>query len=314
MSYAKPIIEIPSMKNPQKLSSLEIENRLAEIGFRCHYTISENERKNASFVVRKIGTTKSSKIILPEHSMERTTLNVNSDNCDGIAVYFSINGPCKLSNKYLSETYSPETPYLLDGRQPFIRQAGDGTEIFGLFFHRARLEGVLPTPEMHVLRKSKPSAWNAALSASLNTLARNGEEYLTDRAVEQVLHLIGLTYDSPDHQVQRSHRQTLIRIRQAMREQLYNAGLTPTLLASQFNISLRTFYALFANAQSSYGQELLSMRLEKAREMLESPNYTGYTVQSIAYLTGFVSPSHFGQRFRQAFGLTPRNYRVLRSQ
>ncbi|WP_147465755.1 helix-turn-helix transcriptional regulator, partial [Pseudomonas syringae] len=58
-------------------------------------------------------------------------------------------------------------------------------------------------------------------------------------------------------------------------------------------------------------QYLLSRRIEQARQLLRS---TGKPLGEIALACGFASASHFSNRFRQATGATPGEYRTALGQ
>ena len=49
-----------------------------------------------------------------------------------------------------------------------------------------------------------------------------------------------------------------------------------------------------------------SVRLEKAKELLQSTNLT---VSEIAYTTGFSNPNWFGKAFKEEFGKSPSEIR-----
>jgi AraC-like DNA-binding protein len=55
---------------------------------------------------------------------------------------------------------------------------------------------------------------------------------------------------------------------------------------------------------------LITYRLEKARELL---NKKSCSIEEAAALCGFVSASHFISSFRKAYGMTPGQYREIRS-
>ena len=55
---------------------------------------------------------------------------------------------------------------------------------------------------------------------------------------------------------------------------------------------------------------LLRRRLERAAQLLRSEFHSQQTITDIALECGFNSASHFGQCFRQRYGITPREYRA----
>ena len=72
-------------------------------------------------------------------------------------------------------------------------------------------------------------------------------------------------------------------------------------------VSRATLYRLF-KPLGGVAEQIWQARLEKARAMLSDPTRAG-TLSSIAEACGFTTSQHFSQRFRDAFGFSPRNLR-----
>jgi AraC-like DNA-binding protein len=90
---------------------------------------------------------------------------------------------------------------------------------------------------------------------------------------------------------------------------LTESDLTPARIARANNISLRYLYKLCARHEVRLGKWIIDRRLRGAREALEGPG--SWTVAEIARRWGFVDPAHFSQRFRHAFGMSPRECRTM---
>ena len=79
-------------------------------------------------------------------------------------------------------------------------------------------------------------------------------------------------------------------------------------IPGKFNLSAATFYRTFARLmKATPNQYLTSLRLERARELLET---TQETITSIALACGFFDHSHFVHTFRREQGITPGEYRT----
>ena len=57
----------------------------------------------------------------------------------------------------------------------------------------------------------------------------------------------------------------------------------------------------------SFGEYIRKQRIEKAKELMSSPN--AYSLTEIAYLTGFSDQSHFTRIFKKHTGKSPSSYR-----
>lgn len=91
-------------------------------------------------------------------------------------------------------------------------------------------------------------------------------------------------------------------IREHFRENLDLDMLAQIAHVSKYHLS-HTFTKEYGISPISY---LLSLRMQESRELLRTTNYP---ISHIARVAGFSSPSYFSQRFRQAEGLSPAQYR-----
>jgi len=87
-----------------------------------------------------------------------------------------------------------------------------------------------------------------------------------------------------------------------------NPALTPAAIAAAHHVSVRLLYKAFARGGLSVEQTIVGLRLEAARRELARPASTSLTVGAIARRCGFTNPSHFGRRFRQRYGVTPKQW------
>lgn len=87
-----------------------------------------------------------------------------------------------------------------------------------------------------------------------------------------------------------------------------NPALTPAAIAAAHHVSARLLYKAFARVGLSVEQTIVGLRLEAARYELARPVNASLTVGAIARRCGFSNPSHFSRRFRQRYGLTPRQW------
>lgn len=122
--------------------------------------------------------------------------------------------------------------------------------------------------------------------------------------------LICSATDAPDLQDALAES-LLLRIQTFVRQHLRDTRLTPEAIASAHHISVRQLYRVFADAGLSLEQWVLRLRLDGARDDLARIDRRGLTVAAVARRWGFVNPSHFSQRFRKAYGVTPREWREL---
>jgi AraC-like DNA-binding protein len=105
-----------------------------------------------------------------------------------------------------------------------------------------------------------------------------------------------------------AHTRVLAALRVAVDTSLSNASLTGSEVAAIAGISVRYANAVLAREGTSLTRLLQQRRLERCRRALEDPQ-DKRSVGEIAFGWGFADLSHFGRRFKAAFGLTPSQYR-----
>lgn len=103
----------------------------------------------------------------------------------------------------------------------------------------------------------------------------------------------------------------LMRVQAYVRAHLTDPDLTPDAIAAAHHVSLRHLYQTFADADLRLEQWIIALRLEGARRDLGRPDSRQRTIAAVARRWCFPNPSHFTQRFRAAYGMTPREWQAL---
>jgi AraC-like DNA-binding protein len=88
--------------------------------------------------------------------------------------------------------------------------------------------------------------------------------------------------------------------------------LTPERIARAHNVSVRKLYTAWSGNEESLASHVIAQRLELARRMLSATGSRSRTIAAVARDCGFVDTPHFSRRFRNAYGLSPREWRQLR--
>ncbi|WP_369134638.1 helix-turn-helix domain-containing protein [Modestobacter sp. I12A-02662] len=103
-------------------------------------------------------------------------------------------------------------------------------------------------------------------------------------------------------------RTLVTRVRAYVAQHLHDPGLTPGAIAGAHNVSLRQLYKACNEAGLRLEQWIIEQRLEAARVHLTTPAGLRRSIAATARAHGFADPSHFTRRFRQAYGMTPREW------
>ncbi|MEV6549833.1 helix-turn-helix domain-containing protein [Streptomyces sp. NPDC051597] len=106
-------------------------------------------------------------------------------------------------------------------------------------------------------------------------------------------------------------RALLERAKVFIERNLDDPDLTPQAVADHHHISLRGLYALFGDEPEGVAALIRTRRLERCRADLARPELRALPIQAIAARWGLSNATVFGRAFRQAYGLTPGEYRRL---
>ncbi|MGH1587324.1 helix-turn-helix domain-containing protein [Methylobacterium phyllosphaerae] len=104
-----------------------------------------------------------------------------------------------------------------------------------------------------------------------------------------------------------------MRLRTEIDARLSDRTLQPSTIASAAGVSVRYANAVLADENTSVMQLIQARRLARCRQALEDPAQMHRTVSEIAYGWGFSDMTHFGRRFKAAYGLLPSEWRRTRT-
>lgn len=201
---------------------------------------------------------------------------------------------------------------LVDGKEPYEQDCPQATRCVVLRFAEDWLRNWLPAPEEFVARAFSPTAgWASALSAALANLDTDMdvELALPDSVVaEQIAGLLALTA-GPAGRAVRGRDKIRRRLMRTLRDRCHEADLTPSSIAAVHGISKRYLHLLFAQANTTFGDELMRARLKNAHRLLSDSRYNDVSVTEVAAQCGFVAPSHFARCFRKTYGMGPTQFR-----
>lgn len=92
-------------------------------------------------------------------------------------------------------------------------------------------------------------------------------------------------------------------------DHLGDQTLDPPHLAAALGVSLRRLQELFHERGQHISDFIWHRRLEAASKRLTDPASAHLSIGLLAYGCGFASQAHFARRFKDRYGLTPREYR-----
>ncbi|WP_332839056.1 helix-turn-helix domain-containing protein [Nocardia bovistercoris] len=162
------------------------------------------------------------------------------------------------------------------------------------------------------------SPLHTMMTAHIGELTRQAERLsvdpsasvLGDTSVELVRALLASAYDI-DYARGLMAEVLLPRIRAYVRRHLGDADLSPEHIADAHDISPRRLFRLCAEAGFSLEQWIIAERLTGARADLARPELADVPIAAVARRWGFVNNAHFSRRFRDMFGIAPRDWRRI---
>ncbi len=156
-----------------------------------------------------------------------------------------------------------------------------------------------------------------ALAPQLLRIPGLARQAAAERTVAAAIDLIALALDSLSQgaaspsQPEAAMANALVwRTRDLIGRQLSDTELSPTRLAHQLHVSLRRLQEVFQRCGTTPSDCLWDMRLEFARSLLASPQHRQDSISTLAFRAGFSELAHFSRRFKEQFGMSPRDYRA----
>ncbi len=103
------------------------------------------------------------------------------------------------------------------------------------------------------------------------------------------------------------------RAEEFIRRHNLHSDLTPKTVASALNVSLRSLQAAFHSAHTTPSEYIWECRLANSEQDLTNSILKPLNISEIASRNGFADSAHFCRRFKERFGMSPREYRSWKS-
>ncbi|MDR7159474.1 helix-turn-helix domain-containing protein [Arthrobacter sp. BE255] len=146
------------------------------------------------------------------------------------------------------------------------------------------------------------------LSENLDVLSGPSGSRLAANALDLVSTLLHAEMDiAPD----RMKPQALlaVSVREYIEANLSDPQLSPASIAAAHFISTRHLHNVFHESGTTVATWIRSQRLDGARRELRDPLHAGKPVGAVAARWGFLDAAHFSRTFRDAFGVSPSDWR-----
>ena len=153
------------------------------------------------------------------------------------------------------------------------------------------------------------SSYFSRLASRPDLVTAPGAAAVGQPSIELVRALVTTHLDATGALSGSLHATAALRIQEYIRTHLGDVELTPARIAAAHHISVRHLYNILAEAEISLGDWIRTQRLEACRRDLRRPELRPLTIAAIARRWGFTDPSSFGRLFRNAYALSPSQWR-----
>ncbi|HYZ34149.1 MAG TPA: helix-turn-helix domain-containing protein [Crenalkalicoccus sp.] len=211
---------------------------------------------------------------------------------------------------------------LLDPRLPYTGKFSAGSKLLVLKVDRRALEARLGGTREITARPIRPleaesslaSAFLAMLPTHAGKLGATAEGILREQALDLVALSVAKAMEGQRPRLSSARSLALLNLRAAIEARLADPSLDAGTVAAAAGISVRYANAVLAEEGTSILRLIQARRLERCRRALEDPSQAHRTVSEIAYGWGFSDMTHFGRRFRAAYGVLPSECRSRAKQ
>jgi len=242
--------------------------------------------------------------------------NVKSDH---MFVCRQISGAILLVQDTREIALEPGDVALLDPLIPYEGSFAANSVTLVLKVLRRELEARVGKTRDLVARSIKPVRPEDCLMSSLSAMLPSfagkmnsiSEEMVGNHTLDLLAASLAKTMEADRPRVSSAKALVLSNIRSVIEARLTDPSLGAQAVADAAGVSVRYANAVLADHDTSIMRLIQARRLARCRYALEDPNQAHRTVSEIAYGWGFSDMTHFGRRFKKAYGILPSEYQII---
>lgn len=199
---------------------------------------------------------------------------------------------------------------LIDPSMPYTGRFSDDSEILVVKIRRSLLESRLGQTRDLLARKLAAaegrlaSAYVAMLPSHVD-LAGTAEGLVEAHLLDLIALSFGRAANAKTPRSSSARSLVRIRLHTEVEARLAETGLQARTIADAAGVSVRYANAVLADENTSLTHLIQTRRLARCRQALTDPAQAHRTVSEIAYGWGFSDMTHFGRRFKTAYGMLP---------
>jgi AraC-like DNA-binding protein len=250
-------------------------------------------------------------------AIEHTAGHVGRANAAEVFVYRQVAGMLAIEQAGREAILKPGDITLLDPGLPYAGKFSSGSKSLALKVPRRLLEARLGKTREIMLHPITPSAGEGRLTSALvamlpanaDKLDPATQEIVKDQVLDLVAVAVTKATDRGKPRVSSARSLVLVNVRAAIEARLTDPALDAQTIAAAAGVSVRYANAVLAQEGTSMMRLIQARRLARCRRALADPSQAHRTVSEIAFGWGFADMTHFGRKFRAAYGSLPSEYR-----
>ncbi len=197
--------------------------------------------------------------------------------------------------------------------EPYVIEIVDDHEVLVIEVERTSLASRLPdvddhlgrcisgrTPSARLLRDFLLSLWREGAGSIDGTQSSAYSSALIEMLAAGM---------QPCERIMAPNAPLFERMKRVVEARMGEAGLTPSRLADELGVSLRSLQIAAAECGTTPVAYIAQRRLELAAQRLVMDQ--GSTITNIAFDCGFSDSAYFTRRFAEHFGMSPRRFRMM---
>lgn len=223
----------------------------------------------------------------------------------------------------IEDEVGPGEVYVLNASEPYWTQIADKTQNITIKVAAACLRERFPLLETTFGRRDVANAGMVPVVAQLalqtSDMAPLVDQKVLKRTEDNILDLICIMLetrhvsDVPESTTAALSDITFQRLSSFLSMHFRDPTLAPEHAATSLRVSLRYVHKVCQIHGTTFGRELIGLRLREADRLLRAPfgkNASPLPISEVAYICGFSSQTHFSARFKEHFGYTPNERRL----
>jgi len=250
-------------------------------------------------------------------SLWHTAEHAARGNVDDLMICRMVRGQLEFTQFGRDTMVAAGDAVLLDPRYPYAGHYLTDSRALILKIHRRELEARIGDTRSlsgqcisHMNGENRMTlAILAMLPCQAETLRAAEAETFKEYVIDLAAMSLTRAAEGQHHRASSARSCALFNVRAAIEARLSDPSLDSEAVAGAAGVTVRYANAVLADEGTSIQRLILTRRLERCRRALEDPRQRHRTVSEIAYGWGFSDMTHFGRRFKAAYGALPSEFR-----